>query len=499
LKNKIVSLILSICIILSTFVLASPFASAIDLKTGYIDSFDSTTGENGEEVAFIPQKYPDALYKAIYDSLIESESQIDIDSFSVSSDDISWVYSSVYNSHPELFYLSNQFSYAAYSDGRVAYLVPYYKYSGDELTSMREDYNNRIHVIVEHFSALSDVEAVVAINDYLATHYEYDSYSLENDPQNAIRDAYSMLLNKRAVCQGYSLLFTAIMNELGVETASVVSVSMNHQWNLVKLDGYWYHIDVTWDDPTGVPNGYTYHEYMLHSDAAMSERLGHYNWVRIDNSTEACTDTTYDDWAWSETNTQLTPHNKKWYYTKNTEHGIEIVEISKEGTRICYTQNETWDVWGKPGYAYTQSMTTATWDQNWMLYHTQDKLYCYDTVLDEVFYLTDLDVSDGYVYYIHFDDGVLEYVTSQSPSDFTNANHIGLDADSIQYTSDVDGDGLTKSSDVLEMLFATLGYTDYSEMNYSDVDCDGVTDSADLLLLQQIVLGTATPSVIYNG
>ena len=379
----------------------------------------------------------------------------------------------------------------------MVYIVPQYKYTSSDLDAAIADYNARLDAVAEHFNFLSDVEAVVAVNDYLATHYEYDSYGLSFGIDYAIRDAYSMLLEKRGVCQAYALLFTAIMDRLEISTTSVVSVAMNHQWNLVELDGEWYHIDVTWDDPTGVPNGYTYHDYMLHSDEAMSSRLGHYDWVRIDNKSDKCTSTLFDDWAWTETNTQLTPHNNKWYYTRNTADGIEIVEISKEGRRVVHTQNDVWNVWDDPQYVYTNSMTTATWLGNWMLYHSQDKLYCYDTVLNKVFCLTDFDVSYGYVYYIHNDDGVLDYIVSASPSDFTNAVHYSLNSNLIHYSSDVNGDGQMNSADILMCTLSLMGLTD--DALFVDADCDGLFSSADLLTVQQTIIGVKTPSVVYNN
>lgn len=42
-------------------------------------------------------------------------------------------------------------------------------------------------------------------------------------------------------------------------------------WNLVKLDGTWYHADPTWDDPVpDVPGRAQYH-YFLKSDKTMAK------------------------------------------------------------------------------------------------------------------------------------------------------------------------------------------------------------------------------------
>lgn len=494
-KFKLLSFVVCVCMLVS-IVFATPVSALTIEHTGVINKFNSSGSESSDTVAFITQKFPDALYDSIYQDLIDCKESIDVEKYDLYEEDVMWVFSAVVNNNPDLFYIGDQFGYGAYSSGKVVYIVPQYKYSGSSLATARADYNARLDTIAARFDYLSDVEAVVAVNDYLATHYEYDSYGLSFGIDYAIRDAYTMLLEKRGVCQAYALLFTAIMDRLDINSTSVVSVPMNHQWNLVELDGEWYHIDVTWDDPTGVPSGYTYHDYMLHSDIAMSSSFGHYDWIRIDNKSEQCTSTLYDDWSWTETNTQLTPHNNKWYYANNTADGIEIVEISSEGRRVVHTQKDIWNVWDNPNYVYTNSLTTSTWYGNWMLYHSQDKLYCYDTVLNKTFYLTDLNVSSGYVYYIHNDEDVLDYVVSASPTDFSNAIHISLNSDLIHYAGDVDGDGSSTSADVLKCALSLLGLTDDALM--TDADCDGAFTSADLLVVQQTMLGVQSHKVIYN-
>ena len=52
-----------------------------------------------------------------------------------------------------------------------------------------------------------------------------------------------------------------------------------HQWNMVCIDGTWYHVDVTWDDPTPDQgtHGEVSREHFLRSDDSM-RALGYYGW-----------------------------------------------------------------------------------------------------------------------------------------------------------------------------------------------------------------------------
>lgn len=53
------------------------------------------------------------------------------------------------------------------------------------------------------------------------------------------------------------------MDMLGIENGTVSGEAGNEQhiWNTVMLDGQWYHVDVTWDDPIGSSFEYTDHAY----------------------------------------------------------------------------------------------------------------------------------------------------------------------------------------------------------------------------------------------
>lgn len=115
---------------------------------------------------------------------------------------------------------------------------------------------------------------VLAVHDWLVRHVAYDQ-----DDMRASHTAYGLFANATAVCEGYSQAFMLAMERLGVPCVIVRSEDMAHQWNMVCIDGTWYHVDVTWDDPT--PDQGTHGEvsqkHFLRSDDSMRE-LGYYGW-----------------------------------------------------------------------------------------------------------------------------------------------------------------------------------------------------------------------------
>lgn len=69
------------------------------------------------------------------------------------------------------------------------------------------------------------------------------------------QSAYSMVVQGQTVCTGYMKTMAILGNGVGVDTVVVTNPSQSHGWNLVKLHGAWYEIDVTWDDLDSTMDG----------------------------------------------------------------------------------------------------------------------------------------------------------------------------------------------------------------------------------------------------
>lgn len=90
----------------------------------------------------------------------------------------------------------------------------------------------------------SDYSKVKAIHDYIIQLASYDiTY------QNST--AYDLLIKKSAVCEGYALVAYRMFTDAGLESRIITGYGKGepHAWNIVKVGGRWYHIDLTWDDP----------------------------------------------------------------------------------------------------------------------------------------------------------------------------------------------------------------------------------------------------------
>ena len=120
-------------------------------------------------------------------------------------------------------------------------------------------------------------ENVKMVHDYLIDNIEYDTtISKEN-----IYNIYGALVNKEAVCEGYARSFKYLMDELNIPCTIVIGEATNskgetenHAWNYVQIEGTWYAIDTTWDDPvsrTGIVSESSKYKYFLKTKEEFSK------------------------------------------------------------------------------------------------------------------------------------------------------------------------------------------------------------------------------------
>ena len=109
----------------------------------------------------------------------------------------------------------------------------------------------------------SEYQKVKLIHDYIINNSSYDT-SLKKST------AYNLLVDKTAVCEGYALTAYRLFLAAGLESRIISGMGDNqpHAWNIVKVDGKWYNIDLTWDDPVS-SNGRQLlrYDYFLKSDS----------------------------------------------------------------------------------------------------------------------------------------------------------------------------------------------------------------------------------------
>ena len=98
------------------------------------------------------------------------------------------------------------------------------------------------------YSSYTDIEKIRIIHDYIINNSRYDLQRSENNVLAYESDnAYGPLIQGYGICGGYSDAMQLFLEKFGIKSYKVASDT--HVWNVVYLDGFWYHLDLTWDDP----------------------------------------------------------------------------------------------------------------------------------------------------------------------------------------------------------------------------------------------------------
>ncbi|MGE5456402.1 MAG: hypothetical protein ACM3O4_04800 [Ignavibacteriales bacterium] len=109
-------------------------------------------------------------------------------------------------------------------------------------------------------------EKIQAFHDYIIKYTTYDSIRANqiknniDDPTSMSHKATGLLLNKTAICGGYTDTMAIFLSKINVPNIKVSTD--DHIWNLVYIDNDWYHLDLTWDD-TGAAKEEIIHVFFL--------------------------------------------------------------------------------------------------------------------------------------------------------------------------------------------------------------------------------------------
>ena len=104
---------------------------------------------------------------------------------------------------------------------------------------------------------MSEFDQVRAVHNWLADNVSYNQAALNHRRgrgswtpvryQFEDQTAWAALILRTAVCGGYADAFAFMMEPLGIEAYYVSGLIPDyHAWNMVRIGGQWYHIDVTW-------------------------------------------------------------------------------------------------------------------------------------------------------------------------------------------------------------------------------------------------------------
>ena len=174
------------------------------------------------------------------------------DSFSVpmlSRKELSDIYFMIRMDLPEIFY-SVTFSYRHYPDSTAVEMIPQYLFGKDKIKEHRQAMTSRIKKLVRQAESLDEKGKELFIHDFIVKNVKYDKLKKEYS-----HEIIGALGNGVAVCEGIAKAVKALCDELNIWCIIALSeanpekgIKYRHAWNVVRINGQYYHLDATFDN-----------------------------------------------------------------------------------------------------------------------------------------------------------------------------------------------------------------------------------------------------------
>ena len=168
--------------------------------------------------------------------------------------------------HPYNSFKHIETKYDSFREVSIDMTKNYTKKDIAELNAVVDDIFNKLYK--PNDTKLNNIKA---FHDYIINNSSYDTDRSDNNIINYKSDiAYGPLLQKQALCGGYSDAMELFLEKMNIKSYKVSSEE--HVWNAVELDGKWYNLDLTWDDPiTDTGQDVLAHTYFMINTARLKE------------------------------------------------------------------------------------------------------------------------------------------------------------------------------------------------------------------------------------
>ena len=197
--------------------------------------------------------------------------------------------------------------------GTKTFRIPVY-YDDATITRMRKKLDASANKALKRIT--SDMDAATKIHtlhDYLIDKMDYKA---------SYKTSYDGLVRGGGDCFGFARTMDLLLRRAGFQTDMAYNYASTHSWNLVKVDGEWYHVDVTWDN--GWSGKYYWkktrcHFFLLQPDSQLagSEQRGGW-WAH-----HKCNDATYVEKAAVNGSFKKECNNYKLYINGFTVDGLK--------------------------------------------------------------------------------------------------------------------------------------------------------------------------------
>lgn len=163
--------------------------------------------------------------------------------------ELSDVYFMIRMDDPMIFW-STTFKYRYYDNSANVELIPQYLFTRDKIKEHRLAMEARVKKLVRQAEKLDEKGKELFIHDFICGNVHYDKLKKEYS-----HEIIGALGNGVAVCEGIAKAVKLLCDRLGIWCVVALSennpekgIKYRHAWNVIRIDGKYYHLDATFDN-----------------------------------------------------------------------------------------------------------------------------------------------------------------------------------------------------------------------------------------------------------
>lgn len=197
------------------------------------------------------------IYDMLLDAVTKHEEKVVVGEYDFNA--IEPIMESIEYDHPELFWYKT-FSMCG-SEVTLCYGA-----SVEEAMLLQQRIDEVVPAYLQGIdSSMSAYDVALRVYVKVISSVDYDTVALNKqrheggpsiDRIDSLRTICGVFLDGKAVCEGYARAVQYLLQKCGIECAEVAGHIRKetgerdaaHAWNILKIDGDYYHLDVTWDD-----------------------------------------------------------------------------------------------------------------------------------------------------------------------------------------------------------------------------------------------------------
>ncbi len=186
------------------------------------------------------------IYREIYAVLKSQEGEATLSTLDVVQ--MEKVFNCVLNDHPQFYYVEG-YTYTSYEKDDVISKITFrgtYSKTKEECEVTNQKIENYVNLCFAGIKpGMSDYDKVKYLYEYIIEGTEYNLSAEDN------QNICSVFLEGESVCMGYARAMQYLLLKQDILCTIVNGTAgegEEHAWNLLLLDGQYYHLDVTWGD-----------------------------------------------------------------------------------------------------------------------------------------------------------------------------------------------------------------------------------------------------------